>query len=140
MRYHNWLAELVAAKKGEDYATTVSWIRSKVSFAILRSALLCLRGSTTAKRTIRSNVQEADFELEKRLTKNLGPITFIIYPDLFKAFHIGIATMSAKSVDKFCPFGVLKAHFPPQLYDTTPSPQNNVGFPVSRTCLFPVQH
>ena len=37
-RYHNRLAELVAAKEGEDYAT-------KVSFAILRSALLCLRGS-----------------------------------------------------------------------------------------------
>ena len=51
-----------------------------------------------------------------------------------------IQTMSAKSVETFCPFGVLKAHFPPQLYDTTPSPQNNVGFPVSRTCLFPVQH
>ena len=48
--------------------------------------------------------------------------------------------MSAKSVETFCSFGVLKAHFPPQLYDTTPSPQNNVGFPVSRTCLFPVQH
>jgi len=27
-RYLNKLAELVAAKKGEDYATTVSWIRS----------------------------------------------------------------------------------------------------------------
>ena len=61
---HNRLAELVSAKKGEDYATTVSWVRSKVSFAILRSALLCLRGSRTAKRTIRSNVQEADFELD----------------------------------------------------------------------------
>ena len=61
-RDHNRLAELVSAKKGEDYATTVSWIRSKVSFAILGSALLCLRGSTTAKRTIRINVQGADFE------------------------------------------------------------------------------
>ena len=48
-RYHNRLAELVAAKKAEDYATTVSWIRPKVSFVILRSALLCLRGSRTAK-------------------------------------------------------------------------------------------
>ena len=27
-RYHDRLAELVAAKKGENYATTVSWIRS----------------------------------------------------------------------------------------------------------------
>jgi len=63
-RYHNRLAELVAAKKGGDYATTVSWISSKVSFAIPRSALLCLRGSITAKTTIRSNVQEADFKID----------------------------------------------------------------------------
>ena len=48
-RYHNRLAELVTEKKREGYTTTVSWIRSKVSFAILRSALLCLRGSRTAK-------------------------------------------------------------------------------------------
>ena len=62
-RYHNRLAELVAAKKGEDHANTVSWIRSnEVSFAILRAVLLCLRGSRTPKRTIRSNVQEADFD------------------------------------------------------------------------------
>ena len=69
MGYHNRLAELVAAKKGQDYATTVSWIRSKVSFAILRSALLCLRGSRTAKRIIGCNVQEADFELDRCLAK-----------------------------------------------------------------------
>ena len=36
-RYHNRLTEMVAAKKGEDYVTTVS-------LAILRSALLCLSG------------------------------------------------------------------------------------------------
>ena len=43
-RYHNRPAELVTANKGEDYATIVSWIRSKVSFAMLSSALLCPRG------------------------------------------------------------------------------------------------
>ena len=42
---------------------------SKVSFAILRSALLCLKGARTPKRTIRSNVQEADFELDRCLAK-----------------------------------------------------------------------
>ena len=70
-RYHDRLAELVAAKKGENYATTVSWIRSKVSFAILRSPLLCLRGSRTVRRVIRSNfcVREADFELDRCLAK-----------------------------------------------------------------------
>ena len=43
-RFHGRFAELLALKKGDDYATTISWIRVKVSFAILRSALLCLRG------------------------------------------------------------------------------------------------
>ena len=53
-RYHDRLAELIAAKKGENYATTVSLMRSKVSFAILRSTLHCLRGSRTVRRAIRS--------------------------------------------------------------------------------------
>ena len=43
-RYHSRLTELVAAKKGESYAIILSWIRARVSFALLRSALLCLRG------------------------------------------------------------------------------------------------
>ena len=38
-RFHSRLAELIAIKKGEEYGTTMSWIRSKVSFAHLRSAL-----------------------------------------------------------------------------------------------------
>ena len=44
-RFHSRLAEQLALKKGDDYATTISWIRAKVSFAILRSAFLCLRGT-----------------------------------------------------------------------------------------------
>lgn len=41
-RYHARLAELLAITKGETYSTTVSWIRAKVSFALLRGALLGL--------------------------------------------------------------------------------------------------
>ena len=44
-RYHSRLAKLLATKKGESYSTTMSWIRARVSFALLRSQLLCLRGS-----------------------------------------------------------------------------------------------
>ena len=50
LRYHSRLAELLSAKKQESYATTISWVRAKVSFAILRSALLFLRGSRTPKK------------------------------------------------------------------------------------------
>ena len=53
LRYHSRLAQLLSAKKQESYATTISWVRAKVSFAILRSALLCLRGSRTLFVTIR---------------------------------------------------------------------------------------
>ena len=34
------LAELVVTKKGETYVTIMSWLRARVSFALLRSALL----------------------------------------------------------------------------------------------------
>ena len=34
-RYQGRLAELVATKKDESYATTMSWIRARVSFALL---------------------------------------------------------------------------------------------------------
>ena len=63
-RYHSRLAELVAAKNGESYATTMSWIRARVSFALLRSALLCLIGSR-AKRRIYLELSDIDFDIEK---------------------------------------------------------------------------
>ena len=40
---------IIIAKKQESYATTISWVRAKVSFAILRSALLCLRDRQTGE-------------------------------------------------------------------------------------------
>ena len=51
-------------KKGDDYATTISWIRAKVSFAILRSALLCLclRGTRSKRRA--ANISDIDITSE----------------------------------------------------------------------------
>ena len=63
-RYHSRLAELLAPKKWESYATTMSWIRAKLSFTLLRSALLCLRGSR-AKRSIHLELPDIDFDIEK---------------------------------------------------------------------------
>ena len=64
LRYHSRLAELSSAKKQDSYATTISWVRAKVSFAILRSALLCLRGSRTPRRR-NLDVKDRDLEIEK---------------------------------------------------------------------------
>ena len=44
MRYHSRLAEMIAAKNGEHYSQTVSWIQARTPFALLRSALVCLHG------------------------------------------------------------------------------------------------
>ena len=64
-RYHSKLAELISSKKQEDYATTITWIRTRVSFAILRTSLVCLRGTRSRRR--KTYVQENDLEIEKGL-------------------------------------------------------------------------
>ena len=54
----------------------------------------------------------------------------------------GLDVQWATKVLRHCHIGVLKVNFFPHLYNTTPSPLFNVGFPVSWIwiCLFPVQH
>ena len=61
-RYHCRLAELIGAKKGEQYAQTISWIRARISFALLRSALVCLRG-TRVKRRTPFNINNCDMDI-----------------------------------------------------------------------------
>ena len=63
-RYHSRLAELLATKKVESYATIMSWIRAWVSFAMLRSALLYLRGSR-AERRIHLELPDIDFDIKR---------------------------------------------------------------------------
>ena len=63
LRYHSRLAELISVEKGKNYAKTLTWIRGKVSFSILRSALLCLRGSRLNRRRT-NNVKDIDVDVE----------------------------------------------------------------------------
>ena len=43
--FYSRLSELIANKKNAHFSITVSWIRTKICFALLSSSLLCLRGS-----------------------------------------------------------------------------------------------
>ena len=52
VKYHSRLSELIANKKGESYSSAIWWIRAKASFAIVRSAILCLRGSRSRRRQL----------------------------------------------------------------------------------------
>jgi len=63
LRYHSRLAELKFVEKGEDYAKTLTRIRGRVSFSILRSAFLCLRGSRSNRRRT-NNVKDIDVDVE----------------------------------------------------------------------------
>ena len=41
------LADKLSRNKGESYARAISWLRTHISFDILRSVLTCVRGSRT---------------------------------------------------------------------------------------------
>ena len=62
VKYHSRLAELIANKKGELYSCAISWMRSKISFAIVRSATLCLRGTISRRRQL--DFIDSDLQIE----------------------------------------------------------------------------
>ena len=43
------IADLLSRKLNDKYHTTISWIRCKLSFALVRSSIRCLRGSRSLK-------------------------------------------------------------------------------------------
>ena len=55
------LASKIAKKDDKSYAHTITWIRTRLSFDIMKSALACIRGSRTPFR--RTETQMCDFEL-----------------------------------------------------------------------------
>ena len=48
-KFHKHLAEKIAEKSGEKYSKVISWIRCKLSFLILKAALMCVRGRRSHK-------------------------------------------------------------------------------------------
>jgi len=65
LHFHSRLAGLLAAMKGESYSTTISWIRARTSFTLLRSALVCLRGSRS--RNFKSVIGNIDLHICSKL-------------------------------------------------------------------------
>ncbi len=48
-RFYSRLATLISEKRGESKASTTTWLRCRISFSLLRSAILCMRGSRTMR-------------------------------------------------------------------------------------------
>ena len=47
--FYKRLANLISEKRAVEPSLVVNWIRTKLSFMLLRSSLLCLRGSRSRK-------------------------------------------------------------------------------------------
>ena len=60
--FYKRLSSMIAEKRGEKLSSVSTWIRTRISFALLRSALMCLRGSRS--RYFKSNIPDVDMELE----------------------------------------------------------------------------
>ena len=58
------LASKIAKKDNESYAHTITWIRTRLSFDIMKASLACIRGSRTPFR--RNDTHMSDFELMSR--------------------------------------------------------------------------
>ena len=55
-KFHKHIAERIATKSGDRYETVLTWMRCKLSFFVLRGALLCIRGSRSHKNVQQTNV------------------------------------------------------------------------------------
>ena len=49
------LADTLSTKNNDHYSTTLAWIRCKLSFSLIRSAVTCIRGSRSAQHHIPSS-------------------------------------------------------------------------------------
>ena len=50
--FYSLLSQLISDKRNLSKSITMNWIRTKVCFALLKSSLLCLRGSRTVCRKV----------------------------------------------------------------------------------------
>ena len=55
-------------KQGEKYSKTMAWITAKISFSIIRSALLCLRGTRRLRNT-KCDLKEIDIEIDTEVAR-----------------------------------------------------------------------
>lgn len=60
--FHKHVAERIAKKSDDRYEKVLTWIHCKISFLVLRSSLMCIRGSHPHNNSKQTDVID-DFEL-----------------------------------------------------------------------------
>ena len=66
-KFYSRLSDLLLEKRNLPKSVVANWVRSKVCFALLKSSLLCLRGSRTVFR--KTSVLECDVDISHDLAK-----------------------------------------------------------------------
>ena len=59
-RFYSCLGELISEKKKIEKTVTMGWLKAKLSFKLLRSANVCIRGSHSLKNADNSDVSNTD--------------------------------------------------------------------------------
>ena len=59
-RFLTELAQKLSEKKQMDYSIVIHWLRAKLSFNLLRSSVLCVRGSRTTKHDLNTDFSGAE--------------------------------------------------------------------------------
>ena len=59
------LPQLISDKRNLSKSVTMNWIRTKVSFALLKSSLLCLQGSRTVCRKVSELECDVDVSIKR---------------------------------------------------------------------------
>ena len=62
--FYKRLSSLLSEKRNEDLSSVTAWVHTKIRFALLRSALMCVRG--TRHRCYKPNLKDVDMDLEMR--------------------------------------------------------------------------
>ena len=60
-KFYSRLATLISEKRNDNKNTVTSWMRCRLNFSLLRSALLCIRGSRTI--AYMQDTREQNFDL-----------------------------------------------------------------------------
>ena len=67
--FYQRLASLISDHRNEKYSTVMGWIRCRISFSLLRSALLCIRGSKSVSRNGIQDFGNSNITLAKAESK-----------------------------------------------------------------------
>ena len=68
--FYRRLAALISTKRDQPYSTMIAWLRSHLSFSLIRSAVMCLRGSrSSSKHVIPDSIGLTINEAKSCLTK-----------------------------------------------------------------------